>query len=154
MRKILLSFLTTILILTNFQFVTVFSEQINDDEVYRLYGTSRYDTSFIIADTLKETLGVEKFKSVIIAAGANYADALAGSYLAAVKNAPMLMYNAFADNTEDLKAYIDENMSSTGTVYILGGNLAVSEGVETTLLENYTVKRLYGTSRMIQTWQF
>ena len=84
---------------------------------------------------------------MIIAAGANYADALAGSYLAAVKSAPILMYNAFADNTADLKAYIDENMASDGTVYILGGKLAVAEVVETTLSENYTVKRLYGTSR-------
>ena len=43
---------------------------------------------------LKEVLGVEKFETIIIASGANFADALAGSYLATVKSAPILLDTA------------------------------------------------------------
>ena len=51
-----------------------------------------------MAETYKEKSGVEKFDAIIIATGKNFADALSGSYLAVVKNAPILLTNGKEDN--------------------------------------------------------
>ena len=116
-----------------------------EDEVVRLYGSGRYETGYAVADALKEALGVEKFEAVVVATGKNFADALAGSYLAVVKNAPILLTNGKADNVAELHAYIKENVEANGTVYILGGEGAVPADVE--VISGYTVKRLFGDSR-------
>ena len=116
-----------------------------DDEVVRLFGLSRYETGYKVADQLKEVLGVEKFEAVIVATGKNFADALAGSYLAVEKNAPILLTNGKDDNVAELHAYIRANMQANGTVYILGGESAVPETVDA--MNGYTVKRLFGSSR-------
>ena len=116
--------------------------------VQRVAGTSRADTALEVADALKEALGVEKFDTIIIANGEdkNFADALTGSYLATVKNAPILMYRT-SGLSAATKAYIQENLVSGGTVYLLGGELAIPADVETELSASYTVKRLSGGSR-------
>ena len=59
--------------------------------VYRVFGANRYETSKGIADMLAEVNGAAKFTSVIVASGTNFPDALAGSYLAAVTGAPILL---------------------------------------------------------------
>lgn len=82
---------------------------------------------------------------VIHATGKNFADALSGSYLAVVKNAPILLTNGKADNIVQLHAYIQENVIAGGTVYILGGTGAVPASVEE--LEGYEVTRLFGPTR-------
>ena len=120
---------------------TVYGEVLPYD---RISGESRCETAYETADMLKEVLGVEKFSSIIIANGDNFADALAGSYLAARKSAPILLYRgAFED--ENL-AYITENLASGGTVYILGGTAAVPQSMEDAL-KGFKVKRLYGENR-------
>lgn len=48
----------------------------------RINGDTRYETSMKTADSLKKSLGVDKFNTVIVAYGDDYADALSGSYLA------------------------------------------------------------------------
>lgn len=112
--------------------------------VYRISGENRCATAYAVADELKAVLGLERFDVVIIASGDNFADALAGSCLAAEKNAPILLYRAgFAD---DNLAYIQENMAPGGTVYILGGTASVPQEMED-VLEGFSVKRLYGDSR-------
>ena len=112
--------------------------------VVRIYGRTRYQTSLAIADTLKETLNIDKFNTVVIATGDNYPDALSGAYLAAKKDAPILMANQrYAD---ELRAYIRENLEIGGTIYMLGGaNVLPDEIIEG--LEGYNVKRLAGSSR-------
>ena len=114
-------------------------------EVIRLAGDTRYDTGYAVADVLKETLGVDKFEAVVVATGKNFADALAGSYLAVQKNAPIILTNGNADNVARLHEYIKANVIENGTVYILGGEAAVPETVED--ISGYTVKRLAGDSR-------
>lgn len=114
-------------------------------EVTRLFGSGRYETGYAVADALKEALGVEKFEAVVIATGKNFADALAGSYLAVEKNAPILLTNGKDDNVAALHAYIKENVTEGGKIYILGGEAAVPAAVET--IEGYDVVRLFGTSR-------
>ena len=117
----------------------------DENEVIRLYGDSRYDTGYAVADALKIALGVEKFEAVVVATGKNFADALAGSYLAVEKNAPILLTNGKDDNIAELHAYIKENVVKGGNVYILGGEGAVPAGVDA--ISDYTVKRLFGDSR-------
>ena len=114
--------------------------------VLRLAGDDRIKTSMAIANELKEELGVAKFDTVIVASAQNFPDALAGSYLATVKEAPILLtsdrYNA------DVVSYITLNMDYDGTVYILGGASAVSEDFEYRLKElDITYKRLAGPDR-------
>ena len=59
--------------------------------VVRLAGANRWATSLKVADEMKYALDVDEFDTIIIASGMNFADALSGSYLAAVKKAPILL---------------------------------------------------------------
>ena len=120
-------------------------ESVAESEVVRLFGQGRYDTAYAVADALKEVLGVEKFEAVVVATGKNFADALAGSYLAVEKNAPILLTNGNDDNVAQLHAYIAANVAEGGKVYILGGDGAVPTTVDA--IEGYEVERLFGDSR-------
>ena len=117
-----------------------------DVNVYRVYGETRYETSFAIADVLKEELGVEKFETVIVACGSNFADAMSGSYLAAMKNAPILLTDGSAANMTAVKNYIKSNLNANGTVYLLGGTGVVPTAMESGLA-GFNVKRLAGPDR-------
>ena len=77
------------------------------ESVTRVFGADRYATAFKAADTLKAELGIEKFQNVIVASGTGFADALAGSYLAAMKQAPILLVRGA--NVNDVKNYIKSN---------------------------------------------
>lgn len=112
--------------------------------VYRISGTDRYATGIRIADRLKEVLNVNKLNSVVLVDGRGYADALSGSYLAYVKNAAILLVND--KNADKIQEYVSKNMKASGTVYILGGENAVSLSVEQKF-SNYKVKRLFGATR-------
>lgn len=114
-------------------------------EVTRISGATRYETSYEIADTLKEQMGVDQFETVIIANGKNFPDALAGSYLATVKNAPILM--ASEKNQDTLQSYVTENLKNGGTIYVLGGTGAVAQEVIGNLSAQYQVVRLEGADR-------
>ena len=114
--------------------------------VYRLYGDSRITTAIEVANKMKEVLSKESFDFILIANGNNFADALTGSYLASVKEAPILLYRA--KGMELNEQYIQENLSEDGIVYILGGTAAVPAEVEESLKNaGYNVERLYGDSR-------
>lgn len=115
------------------------------EDVFRISGQNRFETAFLIADQMKLSLGIEKFDAVIVASGTNFADALSGSYLAAVKNAPILLsFNE--EYNERAKEYIWANLNPGGTVYILGGTGAVPASMEEHL-DDFTVKRLAGGNR-------
>lgn len=129
-----------------------------EDEVERIWGKSRYKTSLAIADELKAELGIAKFNTVIIANGDNFPDALAGSYLASKKNAPILMTNPYetaakvasdpASTNAIVQKYIEKNLVAKGKVYILGGSAAVPQYVEDNLKKaGYSVERLSGKGR-------
>ena len=120
-------------------------------EAIRLAGDGRWQTALKVADEMKAALGAEKFDAIIIASGNDFADALAGSYLATVKNAPILLsYGGTNENyayldTDNIN-YIKENLAEDGVVYILGGKNAVPELYEDGL-DGITVKRLGGANR-------
>ena len=81
----------------------------------------------------------------MVATGKNFADALAGSYLAVEKNAPILLTNGNSDNVAQLHEYIAANVEEGGIIYILGGTGAVPTLVEE--IKGYDVVRLSGASR-------
>ncbi len=115
--------------------------------VTRIYGDTRYETAYAVANELKTVLGVEKFDTIIVACGSNFPDALSGSYLAAVKDAPILLAKT---NNDALLAYIQENLSKDGLVYILGSDVVVSKAFEDSLkAENIKVERLAGATRYL-----
>lgn len=112
----------------------------------RIYGKSRYETAYGAANYLKEQKGVDKLPTVIIADGRNFADALSGSYLAAVSEAPILLVHPVYE--EEVFGYIQGNVETGGKIYLLGGKGAISEEFETLLKEaGYDVNRLGGKTR-------
>lgn len=115
--------------------------------VTRIAGEDRCKTAVEAAKALQTQLEVERVDAVIIASGSNFADALAGSYLAAVKSAPILLY--LGDKSATLnEGYITENLAADGIVYILGGESAVPPAVEESLTGlGVEVKRLAGPNR-------
>lgn len=114
------------------------------EEPMRVAGTTRYDTSIATAMEYKESLGVKSFENIIVASGENYPDALTGSYLAKVKEAPVLLVSK---STEAFVAnYVKNNLKEGGTVYILGGEGAVSKAFASKL-DGLTVERLGGVTR-------
>ena len=125
----------------------------NGCKVKRIYGEDRIGTALSVAAALKDTLGIEKFDAIILAAGGSgqdqtkFADALSGSYLASTKNAPILLYTK-GDLSEANLAFIAENLSEDGTIYLLGGNVSIPAEVEAALVEaGYNTKRLGGDDR-------
>ena len=119
------------------------------DEINRIAGADRYETAFASADRLKTELGISAFQNIVIASGTNFPDALAGSYLAKVKNAPILLANR--SKATDVANYVKNNMTSSGMVYILGGTGAVPKDVETALNNSgiTNIKRISGADRYI-----
>ena len=115
-------------------------------DVTRIYGSGRVETALEVADKLKETLSVDTFDAIIVANGDNFADALAGSYLANVKGAPILLYRACSGLTDANLEYIRNNLSENGVIYLLGGTAALPESVEEAL-SDYEIVRLAGSTR-------
>ncbi len=114
----------------------------------RVAGKNRYDTSLAVADEMIKKEG--HFENVVLASGENFPDALSGGYLADEKDGPLMLVNAA--NESKVMSYIQRYLDPRGTVYILGGNSAVSSSFETKLrnlgvTENFTVKRLSGNER-------
>ncbi|MBQ3484520.1 MAG: cell wall-binding repeat-containing protein, partial [Clostridia bacterium] len=116
------------------------------EEADRCAGADRFSTALLAADRMKENLGLEKFDAVVVASGTNFADALSGSYLATVMDAPILLTYTTDKVNDPIKEYIRENLIKGGTVYILGGTGAVPESFEDGLY-GFRVKRLAGESR-------
>ena len=98
------------------------------------------------ADALKTGLEVKDFSSIIVADGNNYPDALAGSYLARVKKAPLILVDRSVASEKMIGEYIEKNLSDKGTVYLLGGSDVVTERFEKSL-KGTDVKRLAGDTR-------
>jgi putative cell wall-binding protein len=112
--------------------------------VNRIAGGNRYDTS---AKTALDAYpgGAE---TVIIARGddeGNFADGLAASYLAGVKDAPVLLTSP-GSLPQEIEAAIEQ--LGAKKAYVLGGELAVSQGVENKLKSlELQVERITGNNR-------
>ena len=113
---------------------------ISTDEIDRISGSNRYETAIEISK-----IGWNKAKTVILARGDDYADALAGVPLAYQLDAPILLTpnDRLLESTEkEIKRLGAEN------IIILGGNVAISDQVEQQLVNiGLDVRRIYGSNR-------
>ncbi len=122
-------------------------------ESMRLWGDDRYETARKTADQYKKENGLEKFKTIIIADGMTYADALSASYLAKTKRAPIILTNTSSKEADKALDYIHANCDKNTQIYIVGGESAVSFSFQKKLTSNapleqqYNVKRLAGDNR-------
>ena len=112
----------------------------------RIYGDTRYATGTKIATRVRSLSGGGKFKSIVVADGTNFPDALAGTYLAKVKGGPVLLTNS--QKQDSIVSYIRSNLATGGTVYVLGGTVSVPSSF-TELLRKAGIKyvRRGGKSR-------
>ncbi|MBQ1341799.1 MAG: cell wall-binding repeat-containing protein, partial [Erysipelotrichaceae bacterium] len=122
------------------------------DGVIRVAGANRFGTSQAIASVYKLNNNVEKLDAVILANGDNFADALAGSYLAAEKNAPIIITRAGKES--EVNAYIRSILNKGGTIYVLGGTAAVPESCLNGLTGRGYDIRDYGVlTDILPTWR-
>lgn len=102
--------------------------------VQRIYGTDAIGTSIAISQA--EFPGGGSAHAVVLARSDFFADALAGGPLAARVGGPLLITpGASLSSTLDprVQAEIQRVLAPGGTVYILGGDLALSSQIDTTL---------------------
>jgi len=115
----------------------------NEKGLERIAGATRFETSMAIADKLKEKLGVEKFDNIVITNGEGFADALSATYLAKVKNAPILIVNE--STADEISEYVKKNAAENANIYIIGGEGAVSKKIADKMPGKKI--RLHGESR-------
>lgn len=113
----------------------------------RIYGVDRFETAVRIAErTYPEGLRLwDGHKSVIIANGYNFPDALSGGVLTEAYEAPMLLTQANTLNAFS-KAYIQR--TNANRAFVLGGTASVSDAVVKELQGmGLAVIRLQGETR-------
>ena len=114
----------------------------------RLAGPNRYATSQAVANDYMKGRAAGYFSSVVVASGDTFPDALAGSYLAATLDAPLLMVNSAT--VSNVAGYIRSHAYPSSTVYILGGTAAVPASFETLITSSeygFKTVRLSGSNR-------
>lgn len=122
-------------------------ERLTDDgfvPASRFAGDDRYDTARLIAiDDVDGTPAVDA-DTVVLARGDVFADGLAGSYVAGLEGAPVLLTRSDA-----LPQATVEGLDELGPdqVILLGGTEAISSEVEDGLADDFEVVRLAGGDR-------
>ncbi|NUR29957.1 MAG: hypothetical protein HOV83_29590 [Catenulispora sp.] len=120
--------------------------------VSRIFGDTRYTTGVAVsqrqwANAGGDTTPRAQADAVVLARGDNFPDALAGVPLAKRDRGPLLLTESASLN-EATKWEIQRILPKGKTVYILGGNVAVSPKVESQLRQlGYTVQRFGGADR-------
>jgi subtilisin family serine protease len=115
------------------------------DPVVRVSGQTRIETAVAVSQA---TFGDGEAGAVVLARADEAPDALAGTPLAVDRDAPVLL-----SFTEELHpataAEIERVLDEEGTVYVLGGQNALSADVDEALTEaGYEVVRLAGPTRI------
>lgn len=127
-------------------------------QVLRAAGTDRYATGLKIsqhawADAGKaatDPLHRQQAKAVVLATGDAFPDALAGVPLAKKAQGPLLLTDGMASTTNpDVLKEIQRILPTKDTtIFVLGGEKAISGGIQTELEgKGYTVVRLAGADR-------
>ena len=109
--------------------------------IYRITGSNRIVTAVNIS--YEGWPGGARY--AVLTSGWEFADALAGTTFAYLKDAPILL-----TRTNSLADEVKEELERLGVkkVYILGGNKAISDAVVDKLISlGYSVERIYGSER-------
>ncbi len=110
-----------------------------------LAGASRVQTAIAVAQSGYPTAGSAAVG--VLATEGNFADALAGTPLAVYRNGPILL-TAPAGLHPDTAAELQRVLPPGATVYLLGGEAALSSQVEADVAAlGYTAQRLAGATR-------
>lgn len=116
--------------------------------VQRLAGTDAIATSIAVSQAEYPAAG--SARGVVLAQSGFFADALAGGPLAAHVGGPLLLTPGAAQSSEidpRVLAEIQRVLPAGQTVDVLGGDLALSPAIDTTLQQaGYTVVRIAGTT--------
>lgn len=114
-------------------------------ESIRLSGNNRLSTA--VAISRKSFPDSETADAVLLATGSDFPDALAGTSLGILKNAPLLLASTYQNSKVTLDE-IERVLKPGGTVYILGSESVVERLFATNLQKKgYDVKRLAGPNR-------
>lgn len=111
----------------------------------RLAGADRIGTAIAISRDSYPQAG--SAGAVVLSRSDGFADALAGTPLAAAKRAPLLLTPSNAGLDPGAAAEISRVLSPGGTVYVLGGPNAISSAVDAQLRATFNVVRLAGSDR-------
>lgn len=142
MKNIIAPIIMVIMIVCSLSFTTNAEDSYS---VNRIYGKDRYETSLSIANNFES----EKLKSVIIASGSNFPDALSGSVLSRKVDAPILLVGNDMVSRNEVIDFIKNKLSKDSTIYILGGEYSVDENfVESLKSIGYkNINRMGGNDR-------
>ena len=110
----------------------------------RYHGLDRFDTAALIATDDTGTAATHNSDTVILARSHEYPDALAGSLMAGLEDAPLLL-----TDTNFIPQYTLDAMDELEPtkVVLLGGTAAISQEIEDQLKETYEVDRIGGIDR-------
>ena len=115
----------------------------------RLFGDDAIDTSIAISKAAYPEAG--SASAVVLARSDFFSDALAGGPLAAQRGGPMLITPGASQSPTLLPKVLTEInrvLDDGDTVYILGGPLALSTAIDSTLVANgYDVVRVFGQNQ-------
>ena len=137
--------IAVIVLVSVFQFVS-FEAEAASGNISVIAGKNRYETAIKIADIIKAEKKISKFENIIVATGQDFPDALSGSYLANVAEAPILL--TYSGNIGRVVDYIRKNLATEGKVFILGSRAAVPRSIEDQLKgSGIAYERLEGKTR-------
>lgn len=111
----------------------------------RLAGADRIGTAIAISHDSYPQGG--SAGAVVLSRSDGFADALAGTPLAAAKHAPLLLTPSNAGLDPGAATEVSRVLSPGGTVYVLGGPSAISSAVDAQLRTTFNVVRLAGSDR-------
>lgn len=109
-----------------------------DTSVSRIAGKSRYETSAYVSQ-----MAFKQAKSIVIASGEGFADALAGGGLASAVGGPLLL----VEKNQVPQVIMEEiTRLQPKTIYLLGGENTISPFVEE-IFADYSIERISGIDR-------
>lgn len=116
--------------------------------IERIFGQDAIGTSLAISADL---FGSGAASAVVLARSDHFADALAGGPLAAANDGPLLITPGASQASAldpRVLAEIQRVLPAGGTVYVLGGTLALASGIDTELAAlGYDVQRVMGANQ-------
>ncbi|WP_170131513.1 cell wall-binding repeat-containing protein [Quadrisphaera granulorum] len=115
----------------------------------RFAGADRVATSADIAEKIFTTPPAGTSRNVVLATAGSYADALPGSRLAGQVGGPLLLTNGNR-LSDEAATQVKRLVAAGGTVYVLGGDKALSDAVESAvggLVVGDSVQRIGGGDR-------
>jgi putative cell wall-binding protein/lysophospholipase L1-like esterase len=117
------------------------------DGITRICGVNRFSTNSAIISVYRESRNNTKENAIILASSRDFPDALSGSYVAYYLDAPVVIIE---EGRNTVIEQIREMLEKDGTIYVLGGEAAVTDGCLSDLKDSeFNIKRLSGDNRYL-----